>query len=327
MAKKGGKKGNSMVVSKVKRANHMKNRKKSSSDKRQQITSKTKKNDQSDKPQGKNKDSKAQQKPARNGMKKVEIPKLGKKKKQPPKPVVQPNGIVEEDFEADEMLDMMDEEDIEIFRNKANKNNKRPAANGDIDVAKKSRRVDVEDEYDDELFNQNKDKKNTRPLLPIKTRQGIVERSVEIDELSENSESELEAEEEEKEPLSMAEIFAKRKAKVEELKAAIGCASSSITENPEERMENISAILKLFKGLTADVYITGFKLISASLVNLFRDLAPTYEIKNTNKAGDKLKKATRVVYAVEGRLLKYYQMFLKKLEGLFSIAVIQLVFY
>lgn len=322
MAKKGGKKGSALVVSKVKRANQLKNKKKQNSSNRPQVTSrKSRKNDQAEKPQRINEDSKNKKSLGQKNLKKAETFKSGKKK-QLPKPTVKSNNVVEDEFEADEMLDMMDQEDIDILKSRANKQNKRPASNGDIDTVKKSRRIEIEDEYDDELFNSNKDKKSTRPLLPIKTRQGIVERSVEVDESPENSESELEAEEEEeKKPLSMAEIYSIRKAKIEELKAAIGSASSSITENPEERMENISAVLKLYKGLTADVYITGFKLISASLVGLFRDLAPTYEIKNTSKAGDKLKKATRVVYAVEGRLLKYYQIFLKKLEGLFDTTI------
>ena len=322
MAKKGGKKGNSLVVSKVKRANHMKNKKKPNGDRRQKTTSQqNKKNDNSDNTQRKNKNAKIQQNPGRKTLKRLDTPKSGKKKQQQKTPV-QSNGVIEDVFEADEMMDMMDEEDIDFFKSKAVNKNKRQANNGDIDVAKKARRVEIEEEYDDELFNTNKEKKSTRPLLPIKTRQGIVERSVEVEEASEESGSELEAEEEEeKEPLSMAEIYAMRQTKIEELKTAIGSASSSITENPEERMENISTILKLYKGLTADVYITGFKLISASLVGLFRDLAPTYEIKSTNKPGEKLKKATRVVYAVEGRLLKYYQMFLKKLEGFYYFFV------
>jgi nucleolar complex protein 3 len=64
--------------------------------------------------------------------------------------------------------------------------------------------------------------------------------------------------------------------------------------------------------------MTGFKLISASLVELFKDLAPGFEIKTTNKPGERLKKLTREIYGNEARLLKYYQMFLKKLEDTFS---------
>jgi len=337
MAKKGGKKGNGMVVSKVKRANHMKHKKKPA-EKKTNTTRPNQKKNENDKPQRKAKDKTPVKSPKagvkksekKAASKKVVIPRNASEKKKAANGKLtalkmQPNGVVEDVFEADEMLDMMDEEDIDYFAKKANK---RPASNednGDIDVAKKNRRknnnnhVDIEDEYDEELFTKNKDKKSTRPLLPIKTREGIVERSIEIDELSDEEEDEEEEEEKEAEPLSMAEIYARRKQKIEELKAVIGSSSSSIIENPEERMENISAVLKLYKGLTADVYITGFKLVSASLVELFKDLAPQYEIKNTGKPGEKLKKATRVVYAVEGRLLKYYQMFLKKLEGSFSI--------
>jgi nucleolar complex protein 3 len=113
-------------------------------------------------------------------------------------------------------------------------------------------------------------------------------------------------------------MYARRKQKIEDLKALIGSSSSNILENPDERMEHISAVLKLYATLTPDIFITGFKLISASLVELFKDLAPGFEIKMTSKPGERLKKATREIYGNEARLLKYYQMFLKKLEETLS---------
>ena len=68
--------------------------------------------------------------------------------------------------------------------------------------------------------------------------------------------------------------------------------------------EGVAAIFKLYDSLGPDTTITGVKLISQTLVELFKDLAPGFEIKQTAQAGDRLKKTTRQVYGLEGKLLK-----------------------
>lgn len=318
MAKKGGKKGKPMVVSKVKRANHLKHKKghKGGGNKaipNGHIKSLQPKNDEKSprKTERPSKQLSAQKKDKPS----FTTPKSTKGKKAA---LVKPSskgveGPVEE-FEADEMMDMMEDEDVDYLRNTAHQNGN--------SSKKRKRPEEFEEEYDQELLIQDALKKKTRPLLPIKTKKGVVEMSVEVEEeeeiLSEEEDVADEAEEEEQPPLSAAEMYAQRQKKIEDLKALIGSSSSNILESPEERMENISGVLKLYKQLTPDIMITGFKLISASLVELFKDLAPGFEIKNTSNPGDRLKKTTREVYGNEGKLLKYYQMFLKNLEETFT---------
>ena len=331
MAKKGGKKGKPMVVSKTKRANHLKHKQSYKSgvsvNKNQQQT----KGGRPDKQQSANGDKKSGKKPAQNGVKfgSSSIPSLGKKKAKATKSNGPANAqFIQDEFDADEMMDMLDDEEIDFFKNKAIKRNLSDDSGSDEEEEgegkkKKRRRQqedddEIEEKYDEELLEQEGSKKKTRPLLPIKTKQGIVERSMEIEEASSDDDEESEEKEEEKAPLSAAEMYAQRKNKLNELKVLIGAASSSILENPEERMDNVSSILKLYDTLTPDVLITGFKLLSASLVELFKDLAPGFEIKETSKPGDRLKKTTREVYGNEARLLKYYQVFLKKLEAAFT---------
>lgn len=310
MAKKGAKK--KMVVSKTKRASHMKHKKTYKAGARvHQPVVKTN-NVPGDKTQPNN------SRPNQHGNKNAptSIPGLGKKKKMPyVKPVVKNTEMIQDDFDADEMMDMMDEEDVSFFKNKASASQK-------ADALSKKRKIEVtegetvEEEYNEELFNKELTKKKTRHLLPIKTKQGIVEQSIEVDYPISDEETEDEEDDAEKEeaPKSMAEMYVLRRQKLEDLKALIGSSSSNILENPDERMEHISAVLKLYSTLTPDIFITGFKLVSASLVELFKDLAPGFEIKATSKPGERLKKVTREIYGNEARLLKYYQMFLKKLE-------------
>lgn len=229
---------------------------------------------------------------------------------------------VEDDIDADDIMDMMDEDDISFFKSKA-LNSKNSQDQGDYPTEDRKRGYQsVEDQYDDEYIDQELSRKKTRSLLPIKTNKGIIERNVEVESDSSEEESEdmsdAVEDEPEEEPQSAAEMYAKRKQKIEDLKTLIGTSSSNILESPEERLDNISAILKLYHQLTPDIFITGFKLISASLVELFKDLVPGFEIKDTTKAGDKLKKTTREVKSNEEKLLKYYQIFLTRLEESFA---------
>ncbi|KAI9564697.1 hypothetical protein GHT06_008438 [Daphnia sinensis] len=310
MAKKGAKK--TMVVSKTKRASHMKHKKtyKAGARARQPVVQ-TKM-----RPGDRTQPNNSRLNPQSNKNATTSIPGISKKKKMNnTKPIAKNPVVKEDDIDADEMMDMMDEEDVDFFKNKASKKEQ----SGNLPKKRKleeKKSGNVEEEYNEELFNKELTKKETRHLLPIKTKQGIVEQSIEVDYQTSDEEEDEEDEDVEKEeaPKSMAEMYVQRKQKLEDLKALIGSSSSNILENPDERMEHISAVLKLYNTLTPDIFITGFKLVSASLVELFKDLAPGFEIKCTNKPGDRLKKVTREVYGNEARLLKYYQMFLKKLE-------------
>ena len=319
MAKKGGKKGKGMVVSKVKRANHLKQKKgyKAGGNSKQPLQTHPAHKSQRPGEKKKPEDVKSPRNGNHPSKQKSSIdtkPQWGKGKKGKKTTVTKPfssNGFVGDEFEADEMMDMMDDEDVDYLTKNAGQrsnNNKR----------KRSR--DPEEEYDEEHFLQEEKKKKTKALLPIKTKRGVVERSIEVEGgLSDDEDAKEETEKKEEErPLSVAEMYARRKTKIEDLKTQIGVATSSILENPEERLDSISGLLKLYSQLTPDVFITGFKLISASLVELFKDLAPGFEIKDTTNPGDRLKKSTREVYSNEARLLKYYQMFLKKLEETFG---------
>ncbi|XP_046464634.1 nucleolar complex protein 3 homolog [Daphnia pulex] len=316
MAKKGAKK--TMVVSKTKRASHMKHKKTYKAGARVRQPFVKPKTQLGDKTQPNN------SRPNQQANKKnpvASIPGSNKKKKfNNEKPIPKTEEIVQDDFDADEMMDMMDEEEVSFFKTKASNIQQKNANAGKKRKIEEHNGETVEEEYNEDLYNSELTKKKTRHLLPIKTKQGIVEQTIEVDYQSSDEEEkdDEDAEEEEEAPKSMAEMYARRKQKIEDLKALIGSSSSNILENPDERMEHISAVLKLYATLTPDIFITGFKLISASLVELFKDLAPGFEIKMTSKPGERLKKATREIYGNEARLLKYYQMFLKKLEETLS---------
>lgn len=306
-----------MVISKIKRAHHVKHKKsyQAGSRARQPVIPKRKTPQVGDKTQQNEFEHKNKSK-GKTGLV-LTIQSFGKQKKTKEVKERKEKKITQHKFGASEMLDMMDEEDLQFFKDQTIPN--------DISSSKRKREEPAEDaveeDYNRKLLMEGLAKKKIRHLLPIKTKQGIVERTVEVEHCSsdeEEKEKEPAKEEQEDTPESIAEIYARRKQKLEDLKGLIGSSSSNILENPDERMDHISAVLKLYKQLTPDILITGFKLISVSLVELFKDLAPGFEIKATHKPGDRLKKATREIYGNEARLLKYYQMFLKKLEDTFT---------
>ena len=219
MAKKGGKKTKGMVVSKTKRANHLKHKKsyrngvaKAGTNKEVYQHSVKTKNERTPRSKLKNEgNSRSKSKNEGNSRSKSKnegIPRLKIKgrpvKKDRKQQTHNDNGL---NFDADELMDMMDPEDLAFLAGNAN---------GDLSTKQKKHKRDeddnIEEEYDRELAEKEKGSKKTRPLLPIKTSQGLVERSVELDEPEEPaSDQEDEEEEEEKEPwkpLGAAEAYA-----------------------------------------------------------------------------------------------------------------------
>lgn len=312
-------KGKALAVSKTKRANHLKQKKtfkagakvKAFGKAIHQTNGRSSKNTKSEwKPNQKHATSKVSAFGRRKG--------YGSGKKPTPSKVE-----LDDEFDVEDVMDMMDEDALSFLKSKRIHS---PNSGYTDDTSNGKRKRDyqsVEDQYDEELHEQELSQKKTKALLPIKTNKGVIERTIEVDSMPSEDEEENDrisdtTDEPEEEPQSVAELYAKRKQKIEDLKSLIGTSSSNILESPEERLDSISAILKLYNQLTPDIMITGFKLISASLVELFKDLVPGFEIKDTTKPGDKLKKITREVKSNEEKLLKYYQMFLKRLEDSFA---------
>lgn len=152
-------------------------------------------------------------------------------------------------------------------------------------------------------------------MLPIKTRTGIVQQEIEAPEeeeddieeekvdvneaVKEESDSESEVEDyslEEtginlKEPVSMAKLLATRNELLRQRKIHIGTLSSGILENPEEKVTNFRTLLKLMDDETAEIYFTTQKLVIISLLEVFKDVLPDYEIKNVVSGDIKCKRA------------------------------------
>lgn len=86
-------------------------------------------------------------------------------------------------------------------------------------------------------------------------------------------------------PLSAAELFTQRNKALTQRKLEIGVLSSQILENPEEKVTNLKLLLKIMDEQTPVVYITVRKLVIVSLLEVFKDIIPSYKIRNHKDEG------------------------------------------
>ncbi|XP_050510797.1 nucleolar complex protein 3 homolog isoform X3 [Diabrotica virgifera virgifera] len=193
----------------------------------------------------------------------------------------------------------------------------------------------LENQYEAQLDEGESDKQ-VKNLLPIKTKRGIIPMQTlepiqdEQDEEASDVNNEEEVIEETEpegnnfslestgfdtgEPISAAQLLAKRNEVINKMKIHIGTLSSGLLENPEEKVLNLRTLLSLMDEEAAQLYITVKKLITVSLLEVFKDILPSYEIKNLMPDGVKLKKDTLKLQKYEENLLLYYKKFLQKLE-------------
>lgn len=262
------------------------------------------------------------------------------------------NPNVNQETEAEDVLDMMDKDEISFLKESISKQKygflkqiafkKRERADND---AKEDEPEDVlENKYKKSQYLDPESNYNKRMLLPIKTKSGLVHRYTDITEHDEinnveesisgskidaqksrnNSEEyvwlETEGSEETtldiNKPVSFAKIYAKREDIVRKHKLRIGLLSSSLLENPEFKIGNLKHLLDIMGKRDPELQITVKKLVTVSLMEVFKDLLPAYQIKHQDVPYNKLKKDTRQLIGYEGELLKDYKIFLTKLEKL-----------
>lgn len=192
----------------------------------------------------------------------------------------------------------------------------------------------LENNYEDQIDDNSS--KRVKSLLPIKTDKGLIPQQ-RIEEITEDTYSDEPVESENDDdvenpenidedftleetdidlskPISAAQLLVARNESLRQKKIHIGTLSSGLLENPEEKVTNLKTLLSLMDDQTPEVYFTVRKLVIVSLVEIFKDILPDYEIKNVKPEGVKLKKDTLKLHKYEETLLGYYRKFLQKLE-------------
>ncbi|GLG95825.1 Nucleolar complex protein 3 homolog [Gryllus bimaculatus] len=283
----------------------------------------------------------------------------------------------EEEIAGEEMLTMMEPEDLLYLQNSVaarsygilqklrsaeSKSGKR--GRGDVARNKLGDNDALENAYEEEMGRP--ESKRTKLLLPIKTKEGLVMRSTEVDVLEEErqrlerevrekekeeekkrkkeekkkkkkgltegeEEMKEEGEEEEEEnelelmekefeevvPQSIAavDLLACREDLLRKRKFQIGLLASGLLETPEMKVRNFKFLLEILNTEDSEVQLTVQKLAAVSLMEVFKDLLPSYQIKHQEKKGGvKLKKTTQQLENYEKSLLKAYKTYLQSLE-------------
>ncbi|CAG9130923.1 unnamed protein product [Plutella xylostella] len=200
---------------------------------------------------------------------------------------------------------------------------------------------DIEEAYEAKVAAQPP--KKLRPLLPIKTKEGVVERAEECAE-SESEEEELPppsqpeeqhsesdsglegtGEEGEDPPradeeggvIGAVQLMAARRDTLNKEKLRIGSLCSSLLEAPEKKLKNLYPILYLMEESLKDGtrnLVSVRKLAALSAREVFKDILPDYQIRHQDYSTIKLKKDTLALYKYEKELLEFYKRFLQRLE-------------
>ncbi|EFN82745.1 Nucleolar complex protein 3-like protein [Harpegnathos saltator] len=207
----------------------------------------------------------------------------------------------------------------------------------------------------EELFENNFSKimkdnagKSIRMLLPIKTKNGLIQKHIieEVNDISNkdneivnNNNEEEESKKTDKEnnsdmemeinahntlekadkPVSTIELLACREEVLKSKRFKIGILSSGILENPELNISNFKMLLDFMDERNPEIYITVRKLTMVSLLEIFKDLLPSYNILQISQEGVKLKNETLALQNYETILLRSYNSYLQRLEKMLKI--------
>lgn len=86
-------------------------------------------------------------------------------------------------------------------------------------------------------------------------------------------------------PVSVVELLACREELLKSKRFKIGVLSSGILENPELKSKNLKILLDMMDENDSKVYITIKKLVTISLLEVFKDLLPSYNILQVSQEG------------------------------------------
>lgn len=154
-------------------------------------------------------------------------------------------------------------------------------------------------------------------LLPIKNEKGIIKRSLEqkedVVEEADASNEPNESESIDQEPLSLVELLAKQQNEVNTKKLEIAQWSQNIVENPDA---NISRLKQLMLLCGRDQVSSIRKLSMLSLLEVFKDIVPSYRIRDLSDQEKtvKVSRDVRKLRDFEESMLSCYQKYLQLLE-------------
>ncbi|XP_072195709.1 nucleolar complex protein 3 homolog [Excalfactoria chinensis] len=235
-----------------------------------------------------------------------------------------------EEEEEDEALplDMMDEDDLQLMEDLARKASflTRDISSTEPVHIKKRKRDSVIEKYEKIPRRVNAEpEKELIHLLPIKDKSGIIPQTMEkpVSDVAEDEEEDTEEMEvtedfnEEPPPvLTPEEMAAQRKIKLQERKMHIAALASAILSDPENNIKKLKELRAMLMEQDPNVAVIVRKLVMVSLMEVFKDIAPSYKIRPLTEAekATKVKKETQKLREFEEGLVSQYKFYLENLE-------------
>ncbi|MEQ2310382.1 Nucleolar complex protein 3 [Ameca splendens] len=258
---------------------------------------------------------------------------------QMPRPLETYRKRPEEEEEEEEFLeslptDMMDEEDLQqmtAMARKASFITRDLSSCGPVHSSKK-RSADVVRSYEKIPRKMAKmEEKELIQLLPIKDKSGVIPRCIERavkrhpNEVEEEEEEELtetpEQEDNEGASPSFMELTPEQREqfRVQTLnikKQRIASLASAIISDPLNNMKRVKELRGMMMEADPSVAVSVRKMVMVSLMEVFKDIAPTYRIRPLTPAekNTKVKKETQQLREFEESLVSQYKFYLEDLE-------------
>ncbi|XP_028629326.1 nucleolar complex protein 3 homolog isoform X1 [Grammomys surdaster] len=233
----------------------------------------------------------------------------------------------EEEEEEALPLDMMDEDDLQLMKDLGQKASflTRDLSSSEPVHVKKRKHESVIEKYEKvPRALQTAPEKELIHLLPIKDKSGIIpqtrEKPITGIQQEEEDEEELEVEEEvieyPRQELTIEEHVIERKKKLQDKKIQIATLASAILSDPESHIKKLKELRSMLMEQDPDVAVTVRKLVIISLMELFKDITPSYKIRPLTEAekSTKIRKETQKLREFEEGLVSQYKFYLENLE-------------
>ncbi|XP_044276586.1 nucleolar complex protein 3 homolog isoform X3 [Varanus komodoensis] len=235
----------------------------------------------------------------------------------------------EEEKEEALPLDMMDEDDLKLMEELAQKASfiTRDLTSNEPVHVKKRKNEEVIEKYEKMPRRmQIEPEKELIHLLPIKDKRGIIPQTmekpvatVEEDEQEKDTAEEMEVAQAVEEPLpalTAEELLIHRRKKLQEKKLQIAALASAILSDPENNIKKLKELRAMLMEQDPNVAVIVRKLVMISLLELFKDITPSYKIRalTEREKNTKVKKETQKLREFEEGLVSQYKFYLENLE-------------
>ncbi|KAG8552311.1 hypothetical protein GDO81_004472 [Engystomops pustulosus] len=225
-------------------------------------------------------------------------------------------------------LDMIDDDDLQLMREMAQKASfvTRDLSSSEPVHATKRKQDSVIEQYEKKPRRMKMEpEKEVIHLLPIKDKTGIIPQSIEkpvVHAEEEEEEEVVDTEEPEAPPaepvrvFSTEELIEHRRTTLEQKKIHIASLASAILADPENSIKKLKELRVMLTEQDSTVAVTIRKLVLISLLEIFKDIAPSYKIRplTEEEKTARVKRETQKLREFEEGLISQYKFYLESLE-------------